>query len=213
MCEETRLGRWFASPNVKLGFLDYLLARAEASGTEPDSQAVLKAISWLKENEERRRYYFERDGDDRYTGASLLRRLWPWGRADRAPAQEKRSSRPEPGAGGERARESGARQERARNAAADEQEETRRRQRQRSQRAAPPPPPRRPHLLSPHEILGVPPNATPDEIYRQFCRLAVRYHPDKVHHLGAEFQAEAHRRFVALQRAYETLRRHERGGR
>jgi len=32
-----------------------------------------------------------------------------------------------------------------------------------------------------------------------------KYHPDKVTHLGKEFQELAHRKLVAIQRAYEIL--------
>jgi DnaJ-class molecular chaperone len=32
-----------------------------------------------------------------------------------------------------------------------------------------------------------------------------RYHPDKVAHLGKEFQELAHKKLLAIQRAYEIL--------
>ena len=40
---------------------------------------------------------------------------------------------------------------------------------------------------------------------RAFHRLAVQYHPDKVYHLGEEFQAMAHVKFQELKRAYDAL--------
>ena len=33
----------------------------------------------------------------------------------------------------------------------------------------------------------------------------MQYHPDKVHHLGEEFEKVAHEKFTELQRAYEKL--------
>jgi len=56
------------------------------------------------------------------------------------------------------------------------------------------------------------PGADEAEVHRAFRRLAKRYHPDKVHHLGEEFQRVATRKFQELQRAYETLARRSRDG-
>ena len=38
------------------------------------------------------------------------------------------------------------------------------------------------------ELLGLPTTATLDEIRRSFRREIAKYHPDKVQHLGEEFQ-------------------------
>lgn len=57
----------------------------------------------------------------------------------------------------------------------------------------------------PFKILGVEPGAPPDEIKAAYRRAVAKYHPDKVTHLGKEFQELAHRKLVAIQRAYETL--------
>jgi DnaJ like chaperone protein len=43
------------------------------------------------------------------------------------------------------------------------------------------------------------------EIRAAFHRLAIHYHPDKVRHLGAEFERVAVEKFVILKEAYETL--------
>ncbi len=59
----------------------------------------------------------------------------------------------------------------------------------------------------PFGILGIEPGASPDEIKAAYRRAAAKYHPDKVTHLGKEFQELAHKKLVAIQRAYETLRR------
>ena len=58
----------------------------------------------------------------------------------------------------------------------------------------------------PYRILGVPSDASQEEIRAAYRRLAARYHPDKVAHLGEEFQAVAEKKFKALQAAYDTLR-------
>lgn len=59
--------------------------------------------------------------------------------------------------------------------------------------------------MDPFKILGVKPGASPDEIKAAYKRTVAKYHPDKVTHLGKEFQEMAHRKLVAIQRAYEAL--------
>jgi len=62
----------------------------------------------------------------------------------------------------------------------------------------------RPHR-TPHEILNIPPDADQDTIKAAYRKLANQYHPDKVSHLGKEFQELAERRFKEIQEAYQTL--------
>jgi uncharacterized membrane protein YkvA (DUF1232 family) len=57
----------------------------------------------------------------------------------------------------------------------------------------------------PYQVLGVQPGASKEEIKAAYKKLAAQYHPDKVQHLGEEFQELAHRKFVAIQKAYDTL--------
>ncbi len=184
MVEETPRGRWFCSPNVRVGLLDYLFAPSDSGDTQ--SKLILRAISWLRDNEERRKYFFERDGDARYSGVSLLRKLWPWGRVTQTAATgETTAGAGSDGDTGTRER-AGGRQDR-------------------TERPPRTPQPTTPRIVTPHEILGVPPDATVDVITQRFHRLAVQYHPDKVHHLGEEFREVAHVKFVELQRAYRSL--------
>lgn len=61
--------------------------------------------------------------------------------------------------------------------------------------------------MDPYTLLEVSPHASPEEIKAAYRRAAARYHPDKVAHLGKEFQELAHRKFVAIQQAYERLQR------
>ena len=56
-----------------------------------------------------------------------------------------------------------------------------------------------------YELLGVNRDASPDEIKRAFRREIAKYHPDKVQHLGKEFQEIAELRSAELTRAYKTL--------
>jgi uncharacterized membrane protein YkvA (DUF1232 family) len=63
------------------------------------------------------------------------------------------------------------------------------------------------HSKSPHQVLGVRPGASPEEIKRAYMRLANQYHPDKVQHLGEEFRMLAEERFKEIQAAYQKLRR------
>ena len=57
----------------------------------------------------------------------------------------------------------------------------------------------------PYAILGITPRATTAEIKEAYRAAVAKYHPDKVTHLGKEFQELAHRKFVAIQEAYEWL--------
>lgn len=59
--------------------------------------------------------------------------------------------------------------------------------------------------LSAHEILGVAPTASREEIRAAYRKLANQYHPDKVAHLGEEFRQLAEVKFKAIQTAYQEL--------
>jgi curved DNA-binding protein CbpA len=56
-----------------------------------------------------------------------------------------------------------------------------------------------------YEHLELPLTATADEIKRSFRALIARYHPDKVQHLGKEFQEMAAERAAELTEAYRIL--------
>jgi curved DNA-binding protein CbpA len=56
-----------------------------------------------------------------------------------------------------------------------------------------------------YAILGVTPTATLEEIEAAYRQKAKQYHPDKVSHLGPEFQELAERKMKEINEAYEAL--------
>jgi len=56
-----------------------------------------------------------------------------------------------------------------------------------------------------YELLEIAPTATAEEIKHAFRQQIAKYHPDKVQHLGAEFQEMAAGRAAELTQAYRTL--------
>jgi hypothetical protein len=57
----------------------------------------------------------------------------------------------------------------------------------------------------PHAVLGISPGASRREIQVAYREAVQKYHPDKVSHLGTEFQELAERKFVEIQQAYDEL--------
>jgi len=56
-----------------------------------------------------------------------------------------------------------------------------------------------------YELLEIPQTAAADEVKKAFRAQIAKYHPDKVHHLGKEFQAMAADRAAELTEAYRIL--------
>lgn len=63
---------------------------------------------------------------------------------------------------------------------------------------------------SSYKILEIEKTATNDEVKKAFRKMAVKYHPDKVHHLGPEYQKDAQEKFKKINEAYERIKK-ERG--
>jgi len=58
---------------------------------------------------------------------------------------------------------------------------------------------------TPYEILGINPGASKKEINLAYKEAIKKYHPDKLSHLGEEFSDLANEKFLAIQKAYDTL--------
>jgi len=61
-----------------------------------------------------------------------------------------------------------------------------------------------------YRILELEPTATDDEIKKAYRKMAMKYHPDKVKDLGEQHMKNAQEKFIAVQEAYEQLKK-ERG--
>lgn len=61
-----------------------------------------------------------------------------------------------------------------------------------------------------YALLDIAPDAPTEEVKKSFRQQIALYHPDKVHHLGKEFQAMAAERAAALTEAYRILSHDER---
>ncbi|MFP4447893.1 MAG: TerB family tellurite resistance protein [Bacteroidales bacterium] len=58
-----------------------------------------------------------------------------------------------------------------------------------------------------YKILEVEPSASDEEIKKAYRKMANKYHPDKVSHLGEDFQKVAHQKFRKVNEAYEKIKK------
>lgn len=58
-----------------------------------------------------------------------------------------------------------------------------------------------------YRVLDVSPDATDEEVKKSYRKMALKYHPDKVAHLGEEIQKAAKEKFQELNAAYETIKK------
>lgn len=61
-----------------------------------------------------------------------------------------------------------------------------------------------------YRILEIEPTSSDDEVKKAFRTMAMKYHPDKVSHLGEDFKKVAHEKFRKVQEAYDQIKK-ERG--
>ncbi len=61
-----------------------------------------------------------------------------------------------------------------------------------------------------YKILEIDSTATDDEVKKAYRRMAMKYHPDKVSHLGEDFKKVAHEKFRKVKDAYDNIKK-ERG--
>ncbi|NOZ08038.1 MAG: DnaJ domain-containing protein [FCB group bacterium] len=64
--------------------------------------------------------------------------------------------------------------------------------------------------LGNYQILGITPDAADAEVKRAYRAMANKYHPDKVVHLGEDFQRMAEEKFKKVNQAYQDIKK-ERG--
>ncbi len=58
-----------------------------------------------------------------------------------------------------------------------------------------------------YKILEIEPAANNDEVKKAYRRMAMKYHPDKVSHLGEDFQKAANEKFQKVNEAYENIKK------
>jgi len=58
-----------------------------------------------------------------------------------------------------------------------------------------------------YKILETEPTATEEELKKAYRKMAVKYHPDKVHYLGEDVQKAAHEKFQKVNEAWEIIKK------
>ena len=58
-----------------------------------------------------------------------------------------------------------------------------------------------------YKILEITKNATNDEVKKAYRKMAVKYHPDKVSHMGDEYKDSAKQKFQKMKDAYEKIKK------
>ena len=58
-----------------------------------------------------------------------------------------------------------------------------------------------------YKILEILPEASNNEVKKAYRKMAAKFHPDKVHHLGVEFQKMAEEKFKTLNDAYTQIKK------
>ncbi len=64
-----------------------------------------------------------------------------------------------------------------------------------------------PETDSSYKILEIDPSASNDEIKKAYRRMALKYHPDKVSHLGEDFRKTAEEKFRKVNEAYQKIKK------
>lgn len=58
-----------------------------------------------------------------------------------------------------------------------------------------------------YKILEIETSATDEEVKKAYRRMAMKFHPDKVSHLGEDFQKAANEKFQSVNKAYENIKK------
>jgi DnaJ like chaperone protein len=64
-----------------------------------------------------------------------------------------------------------------------------------------------PETDSSYKILEIEPSASNDEVKKAYRKMAMKYHPDKVSHLGDDFRKTADEKFKKVNEAYEKIKK------
>jgi DnaJ like chaperone protein len=64
-----------------------------------------------------------------------------------------------------------------------------------------------PETDSSYKILELDPTSSNDDVKKAFRRMAMKYHPDKVSHLGEDFRKTADEKFKKVNEAYEKIKK------
>jgi DnaJ like chaperone protein len=64
-----------------------------------------------------------------------------------------------------------------------------------------------PETDSSYKILETEPSSTNDEVKKAYRRMAMKYHPDKVSHLGDDFRKTAEEKFKKVNEAYDKIKK------
>ena len=64
-----------------------------------------------------------------------------------------------------------------------------------------------PETDSSYKILEIDPSASDEEVKKAYRRMAMKYHPDKVTHLGEDFKKVADEKFKKVNEAYEKIKK------
>jgi DnaJ like chaperone protein len=64
-----------------------------------------------------------------------------------------------------------------------------------------------PETDSSYKILEIAPSSTNDEVKKAYRKMAMKYHPDKVSHLGEDFRKSADEKFKKVNEAYEKIKK------
>ncbi len=64
-----------------------------------------------------------------------------------------------------------------------------------------------PETDSAYKILEIEPSASNEEVKKAYRKMAMKYHPDKVSHLGDDFRKTADEKFKKVNEAYEKIKK------
>ena len=64
-----------------------------------------------------------------------------------------------------------------------------------------------PETDSSYKILEIDQSSSNEEVKKAYRRMAMKYHPDKVGHLGEEIRKSANEKFTRVNEAYEKIKK------